>query len=88
MKFDKKLVLIIGLSVAGALLFILTISNLNPVWEILIIVLFFSSAVANYKWHRIRWLHGVLIIVIWLLLIGLINNIFFKYPDLGTVVQE
>ena len=88
MKFDNKLLLIIVLTVAGFLLLILTRANINPTWEVLTITLFFLSAFTNYKWSRIRWLHVILVIVILLLIMGFINNILFKYPDLGTVVPD
>ena len=89
MIFNKKLMLTIVFTAAGVLLFILTgIYNTNPISEVITIILFFSATVTNYKWHRIRWLHVLLVIILMLLFFGFLNNIFFKYPELGTVIQE
>ena len=86
MKFDRKLIGTITLPVAGILLVIL--ANGHPVLIVVSIVILFIALFMNEKWHNIRWLHVVLIIIIWLLIMGFINNILFVYPDIRTFIQK
>ena len=90
MKFDRKLALNNTFIVIGILILVLVfIFKANPAeWILISIILLIVSVGMNYKWHRIRWLHVVLVIIILFETWSFFQIIIFDYPDLGTVVQE